>query len=72
MREILEKIEKQDKYFNDIYERLGNIYKEMPSKIDVNTENLEQNIIDLKFEVEKLHVKLDQLIDLVENSKFSN
>ncbi|WP_285270191.1 hypothetical protein [Kaistella rhinocerotis] len=68
MKEIIEKIEKQDDYFEHIYQSLENIYREMPSKIDVNKENLEEDISDLKIEVEKIHKKLDQLIYLFENS----
>jgi len=68
MKEIIEKIEKQDDYFEHIYQSLENIYREMPSKIDVNKVNLEEDISDLKIEVEKIYKKLDQLIYLFENS----
>ncbi|AZI34246.1 hypothetical protein [Kaistella carnis] len=69
MEEIIEKIENQNKYFDSIYERLGNIYNEIPSKTDLGIETLENKLNDLQDDVENLKNKLDYIISILENSE---
>lgn len=65
-KEIIEKIEEQDKYFDKIYDLLETIYREMPTSIDVNKENLENSVREINEEVKDLKQKIDYLTQLIE------
>lgn len=65
-KEIIEKIEKQDKYFDEIYQLLETVYQEMPNKSDVNKERLENSVQKIKQDVEDLKFKIEHLTTLVE------
>ncbi|WP_313030211.1 hypothetical protein [Soonwooa sp.] len=67
MKEIIDLLNKHEEGLETINQRLDNIYSDMPTSIDVNKEQLEENVRNLKLEVEKLSGKLDHLIYLFEN-----
>ena len=69
MKEIFEKIEEQNRWFDEIYERLGNIYSVIPTRADFGIEEIENKLFELHGDVKDLNVKLDYIIELLQTEE---